>query len=86
MDRMDCMILQGAFTYFYLAAVLGSDSMSSNHGSALSSGLGTSRCMVDAAASGQGLLTAEEVAAVAAHLTDEEQLRLTRMLFDKSRV
>ena len=85
MDRMDCMILQGAFTCFYLTAVLGRHSIGSDHGSALSSGLGASRGMVDAAASGQGLLTAEEVAAVAAHLTDEEQLRLTRMLFDKSR-
>lgn len=52
------MILQGAFTCFYLAAVLGSDT-----------------------------LTVEEVAAAAAHLTDEEKLRLTRLLlFDNSRV
>ena len=71
MDRMDCMILQGAFTCFYLAAVLRCD------------GADQSGC---GAAAGEGWSTAEEVAAAAAHLTIEEQLRLTRMLFDRSRV
>lgn len=63
---MDCMILQGAFTCFYLAAVLRCD------------GADQSEC---SAAAGEGWLTAEKVAAAADQLTDEERLRLTRMLF-----
>ena len=80
------MILQGAFTCFYLSAVLGCDSTSSGCGSALSGEVGRSHRIVGQAAVGQGLLTVEEVAAAAAHLTDEEQLRLTRLLFDNNRV
>ncbi len=83
---MDCMILQGAFTCFYLSAVLGCDSVTSGCGSALSVELRGSHGIEGRPAVGQGWLTVEEVAAAAAHLSDEERLRLTRLLFDNSRV
>lgn len=66
---MDCMILMGAFTSFYLAAVIGSD------------GAGASVCHVGAGSGAGGWSTAEEVAAAAAHLSDEEKLRLMRLLY-----
>lgn len=81
------MILQGAFTYFYLGAVLQHESENSNCGITMYGELGAPKSILHATTTkeSQGQLILEQLATAAASLTEEQRLKLQRMLFDKSR-